>query len=234
MGIDVKKANKDLAAFWEEAMELSKEDRERKDTLDDFMALAPSPKLALAVKELGSCEKVLDYGCGTGWASIIANRSGCLNVTAVDLGEKTIEHLLFQCDRYKAKVDAKVIPFDYLREVESSSFDGLVCSNVLDVSPLETAKELIGEFARILTLDAKIVIGLNFFMDEEMAKSRGIELKEGKYLFQNGVLRLTSLEDEKWKELFYPYFDLVSLEHFAWPNEKRETRRLFRLRKKAN
>ena len=48
----------------------------------------------------------------------------------------------------------------------------------------------------------------------------------------NGVLRLTSLSDEEWKDLFAPYFNVESLTYFSWPGEEKETRRLFVLKKK--
>ncbi len=51
------------------------------------------------------------------------------------------------------------------------------------------------------------------------------------YLFQNGVLRLLSLDDESWKRRLSPYFEIERLDYFAWPNEKKETRRLFLLKK---
>ena len=46
----------------------------------------------------------------------------------------------------------------------------------------------------------------------------------------DGVLRLVSRTDEEWARLFSPLFEVESLEHFAWPGEKEERRRLFRLR----
>ena len=69
-------------------------------------------------------------------------------------------------------------------------------------------------------------------ISKEDAKNRGLELIEDKYLIINGTLRLLSLTDEKWTELFSPYFEIESLEYFAWPGEKQETRRLFRLKRR--
>ena len=67
-------------------------------------------------------------------------------------------------------------------------------------------------------------------MPPEAAKQRGMDLVEDKYLFVDNVLRLLSLSDEEWKELFLPYFEVEQLDYFAWPGEQKETRRLFILR----
>lgn len=39
---------------------------------------------------MSGCKKVLDYGCGEGWAGITINKSGCGDVTCVDVVENAI------------------------------------------------------------------------------------------------------------------------------------------------
>ena len=95
----------------------------------------------------------------------------------------------------------------------------------------ETAKGILRELARIAADDAAVIIGLNFRMDPEKAKSRGQELVNGCMLYMNGVLRLVSRTDEEWAKIFEPFFTVKRLEHFAWAGEPEETRRLFFLRK---
>ena len=229
-----KEVNQVLIKFWDSAMNLSKEDIDEinASSVGEAIELAPSPKLAEAVKELGQCHHVLDYGCGSGWAAIIASKSGAKQVDAVDLGENIIETVKVYVRKYQpCSVNAQTINADWLKNVPNDTYDGFISSNVLDVVPLETAQEIIKETARVVVKDAKVIIGLNFFMDEEAAKKRNIELIEGKYLIMNGVLRLTSLSDEEWTKMFSPYFKVIKLDYFAWPNEPRETRRLFILKR---
>jgi len=236
MPIDNKKINDDLIKFWDQAIKLP--DDYQKEYIDkealNYQDLAPSKKLFEAIKELGKCQNVLDYGAGNGWASIIIAKSGCSKVTAVDIGENIIDTINFYKELYQVNdsIDAFSISPNWLNTVPSDSFDGLVCSNVLDVIPLETTKEIIQEFARILKKEAQIVVSLNFYMSEEAAESRGLTLIEDKYLIMEDVLRLMSLNDEEWKNLFAPYFEVRKLDYFAWPGENKETRRLFILRKK--
>ncbi len=231
---DIKKVNSDLVEFWNEAIKLPEDYKEQvKNSSDNsVMDLVPAQKLFDAVKELGSCKKVLDYGCGSGWGAFVAASSGCKDVLAVDLGQDIIDSLRFYAEVLKLDVKSEVIDENWIKSAPSMTYDGLICSNVLDVVPLETAEMIIKEMARITTSNAKIVIGLNFYMSEEMASKRKIELVDGMYLFVNNVLRLSSLSDDEWKNIFAPYFDVVKLDHFAWEGEPVESRRLFVLKKK--
>ena len=231
---DAKKVNSDLVAFWNEAIKLPEDYKEevRKATDNSVMDIVPSQKLYDAVKELGSCKKVLDYGCGSGWGAIVAASNGCKDVLAVDLGKNITDAAKFYADVLGVNIKTEVIDENWIKNVPACTFDGLVCSNVLDVVPLETAENIVKEMARITTSDAKIVIGLNFYMSKEMAKKRNIELVDDMYLFVNDVLRLSSLSDDEWKIIFAPYFDVVKLDYFAWEGEEKESRRLFVLKKK--
>ena len=104
---------------------------------------------------------------------------------------------------------------------------------MLDVVPPETAEGILKELARTAAGDASVIIGLNFRLDPEKAKARGQELVNGNMLYVDGVLRLVTRTDAEWESIFAPYFTVEKLEHFAWPGEPAETRRLFFLRKKA-
>ena len=231
---DAKKVNSDLVAFWNEAIKLPDDYKEeaKKATDNSVMDIVPSQKLYDAVKELGSCKKVLDYGCGSGWGAIVAASNGCKDVLAVDLGSNITDAAKFYADVLGVNIKTEVIDENWIKNAPACSFDGLICSNVLDVVPLETAETIVKEMARITTSNAKIVIGLNFYMSPEMAAKRKIELEDGMYLFVDNVLRLSSLSDDEWKNIFAPYFDVVKLDYFAWEAEEKESRRLFVLKKK--
>ncbi len=230
------KDNSNLIGFWNNVFAMSDEDRqsEMQNSPESWKEMAPSEKLFRAAEALGKCSRVLDYGCGNAWASLIAAKSGCPDVTAVDVVKNGIESAKFYSEFFNVadRIHAKLIGTDWLTTVPSGYFDGLFCSNVLDVVPTETAQDIIGELARVVAKDAVIVIGLNFHMSEERAAANGIELVDGRRLYVDGVLRLVSYSDDEWEKIFAPYFSVESLDHFAWPGEKTETRRLFRLLKK--
>ena len=231
----VSKDNQALIEFWNSAYVISEEEMEqcRKDP-DSWKELVPSEKLFHAAETLGTRKKVLDYGCGMGWAGIVAAKSGCPDVTAVDVSETGV-HFAEEFSKLfgvQEAVHASLVSPEWLSAVPEGTYDGLFCSNVLDVVPSVTAKEIIREVARVVTDDASVVIGLNYDMSPEKAAERGTVLVDGNCVYMNGVLRLVSQSDEEWTEIFAPYFTVEKLDHFAWPGETEETRRLFFLRKK--
>ncbi len=234
---EAKTINAELAEFWNKAMTLTEEGKaEIAEKKGDPHRLAPSPKLAEAYASLSRCEKILDYGCGHGWASIIAASSGAKSITAVDLGSDIIDAAKYIAGVYGVSqaISFQQIAPDWISSVPSGTYDAIMCSNVLDVITLDVCDYLIAQFARVAKQGASVVIGLNFYMSPEAAKQRGHELIGGHYLMQDGILRLTSLTDEGWEKRFSPYFEVIKLDHFAWPWEQAETRRLFFLRKKAS
>lgn len=233
---DYNKINADLINFWNEAFKLTDEDKKEINEMElsDPVELAPSKILADAAISISNSNHILDYGCGSGWASLIMAKYGSCQIDAVDMGTNIIELVNLYASLYNLsnQINAFVIGNDWLSTVNDNSYDALLCSNVLDVVTLDVTLKLIQEFHRILKPGSKLVIGLNFYMSNEDAKKRNMELIDGKYLIVNGILRLNSLSDEEWKKLFEPYFDLIALTYFAWPNEVEEKRRLFVLKNK--
>ncbi len=234
---EIERDNRALTDFWDRAFTLSEEQKAQiRDCPEDLKELAPSEKLFQAARSLGRLKKVLDYGCGNAWAAIIAAKSGCPDVTAADAAPEALRSGGFYAERYGA---ADRIRFEcavpgWLQTIPSGAYDGIFCSNVLDVIPPETAEEILRGSARILTRDGSMIIGLNYYLSPEAAAARGVELADGCRLYMDGVLRLVSRTDEAWARVFSPYFTVERLEHFAWPGEKRESRRLFHLIKRAD
>ena len=229
--------NRKLIDFWDKAYALPENEQAGGDLneAEDWRMLAPSEKLLEAAGSLAGRKKVLDYGCGNAWAGIIAARSGCDDVTAVDAAAGAVEAARFQAALFGAKERMHIflIEPDWLKTVPANTYDGFICSNVLDIVPPETAENILRESARIVTGDADVIIGMNYYLSAEAAAARGMELKDGKMLYIDSVLRLVSRTDEEWEQVFLPYYTIERLEYFAWPGEKTETRRLFHLRKRT-
>ena len=229
------KDNETLTAFWDGVFALSDEEKEQiQSGAVQIRDLAPSEKLYCAIGSLGSKQTVLDYGCGNGWASLAIAESGCQNVTAVDPTKSGVEATKVFSDAFglSGRIHAIRIPFDWLTTVQDASFDGFLCSNVLDTVPTEVAVEIVKEAARVVRDDAEVLIGLNFYLPKEDAEKRGMTVMDGNAYYLNGVLRLVSKTDEEWTAFFAPYFTVEDLSYFAWQGEEEERRRLFRLKKK--
>ena len=231
--------NKDftnLKEFWNSAYRLT--DKEKEEYLkglkaDDWKELVPSEKQLKALETLKDKKKVLDYGCGNGWASIALAKLGAKDITSVDISDNPIKQVEMFSDAFNVsdKITPKCVNTNWLKEIKDNSFDGIFTSNVLDVIPLEISDDIISDFARVITKDGLLIVSLNYYIRPVENKDRGITIKNDKYLFINGILRLSARSDDEWKEVFEKYFKVEKLEYFAWPGEEKETRRLFFLRK---
>ena len=230
--------NQVLIDFWDKAFSPSEEMQAaaQNQVVEEWKELAPSEKLFQAASSLGRRKKVLDFGCGDAWASIIAAKSGCKDVTAVDAASGAVQAARLYTVAYGVEENVHVVcgTSDWLENTPSNMFDGLICSNVLDVIPSETVETLLRDFARIVTQDADVIIGLNYYLSSEVAAAKGMVLTDGNRLYVNGVLRLVSRTDEEWKRLFTSWYSVERLEYFAWPGEEKETRRLFWLQKRED
>ena len=94
--------NERLIAFWDKALALSEEDKAETEGVspEAWKEMAPSEKLFWAAASLGGRKKVLDYGCGSGWAGIVAAKSGCPDITAADPAPGAVESTAFYADLF--------------------------------------------------------------------------------------------------------------------------------------
>lgn len=238
MNGDLKKDYETAKNFWNSAF--SADDTAKRDAENavvpnsDGRELAPSEKLYLAAASLGQCKKILDYGCGRGWASIIAAKSGCADVTAADVSENAAQWTAFCAKLYGAEshITAQHVSDKWISTLPSDSYDGIFCSNVLDVIPEAVADGILADFARITKANTPVIIGMNYYMEPKDNPEKKMTVKYGNHVYLNDVLRLVCRTDEEWSEIFSRRFLVEKLEHFAWPGEETERRRLFYLRKK--
>ena len=230
------KTNENLISFWNSVFEMSDEQKQEAQQTDpeSWKTDVPSQKLFDAANSLSSCKKVLDYGCGDAWASVIVAKGGCQDVTAVDVASNIADAAALSVKVYgvENRVSTACVPTDYLHSVEDSTFDGIFCSNVLDVVPPKTSEDIIEQMARVATDGAKAVIGMNYYISREDAAKMGDELDEDGLMFVNGVLRMVPRTDEEWTDIFSRFFTVDKIDYFAWPGESRESRRIFYLTKK--
>ena len=222
--------------FWSDAYALTEENK--KELLEGtdpngWQELAPSEKQLLAISGLASCRHLLDYGCGSGWASVLAAKAGCPCVTAVDVAKNSrpSAELLSSLYGVRERIRILTIPSDWLFTEAPESYDGLFSSNVLDVVPEEVSDQILSGASRVLRPGSPAVISLNYYTDPQPDTQRNRTVQDGKYLFVDGILRLACYTDEQWITRFEPFFRVEDLVHYAWPNETEERRRLFFLRK---
>ena len=219
-------------SFWESVYANSHNCNELADCCDTntWRSLAPSEKFISALSVFSNCEKVLDYGCGDGWGSIIMAKTGCKNIISVDLSKSAIKNLKENSHKYgvNKSIHAEVVSSDWINSETTDKYDGFFCSNVIDVVPEEIAENILKQAHRIVKKDSKLIISLNYYLNTKPTPNNNFELK-GKYMYRDGILRMVSRSDQEWSEIFSKYFIVEKIDHFSWPGETRELRRLFYL-----
>lgn len=239
MNEELKKDYKDALNFWNTNYAMDEGQKEQDaseiDADKDWSTLAPSEKLFHAAASLGSKTKVLDYGCGHGWASIIMAKSGCRDITSVDVTANAIDMAAFYIKLFKVDAQAHVkhVSTEWISNEAANKYDGFFCSNVIDVIPEEVADMILAQAARIVTDDASIIIGMNYYQVPQDDEKRHLSVKLNNHIYVDGILRMVSRTDDEWSSIFEKYFVVEKIEHFAWEGEEKETRRLFYLKKKS-
>ncbi len=213
---------KNLLQFWDNNFKVSQ--------YDDSIVENDLVPNNIFVEELSKFKNLncLDYGAGNGWASyILAHNNNVLSVDSSKNAIDIIEHykVVFELD----SISTLKIDTDWISKT-NDKFDLIFCSNVLDVLPLDISKDIISNFNRILNNNGFLIVGLNYYLDLEIA-SKAYTLK-GKEVYIDDILRLVSLTDDEWEDIFSSYFDVIELKHFSWPGEINDSRRLFVLKKK--
>ncbi len=231
----------DSLKFWNSAFDMDdkakEEYAEKINPETDWRNLASSDKLAdIIINNLSDKKRVLDYGCGEGWAGIILKKSGCEEVTCVDVAENAVKLASFFRDIFKISegFTAQCVSTDWIEKSPEAVFDGLFCCNVIDVVPEEAAENIIKNMARITTDDAVILIGMNYYIEPISCPEKNVEVRNKNELYVNGVLRMVSRTDDEWKKIFERYFNIDSVEYYAWPGEKEEKKRVFCLSRKTD
>lgn len=237
MNTELQNDYENLQAFWDKVFSMNEEEfREYVAEIDkdnDWRELAPAEKLLTAIETLKDCNKLLDYGCGTGWGAIAMAKFGATQIDAVETSKNAVDQawLWIKAFEVVSRINAFKIDNNWLDSVASERYSGILCSNVLDVIPTEASDAIIKNFARITAPGAKLIIGMNFYQEPLADPAKNIEVKEGVHIFYDGILRLVSRTDEEWADIFSKYFTVEKIDHFAWEGETTERRRIFYLSK---
>ena len=225
--------------FWNKAFTLSDEDKEKHNkniTADSDPAdLAISKSLAEFVRStLKGKNKVLDYGCGEGWAGMSIYKDGCRDVTCVDVAQGAVETVKYIASLAQIGDGfcARSIDADWLATVADNTYDGIVCTNVIDVVPSEISAYIAQHLGRILSPGGTAVIGMNYYKDLSADPGANVEIRNGNEVYMGGILRMVSRTDDEWRSIFEKHFIVEQLEYYAWNSETVPKRRIFVLKKK--
>lgn len=124
------------------------------------------------------------------------------SANAISFAQKTSKLSGFDALTYVAQDET------FLGTLVSGSFDGMICSNFLDVIPEKLSKTIIDEMSRVLKPNGLLLLKLNFHLDDDLIKKLKMEKIDENTYAMNGVLRAYNLTTEQWIKRF-PNFDLL-------------------------
>ena len=132
--------------FWNQVFEMSEEEKEQflkeRNPETDWKELAPSEKLReIDTEHLSGCKKVLDYGCGEGWAGIALNKSGCKDVTCVDVNTRAVA-LAKENAKLNLRAPDTIMVSDILEAVPADKMFDTVITN----PPVRAGKKIVFAF----------------------------------------------------------------------------------------
>ncbi len=203
--------NKKLQSFWNEMF------TKKQNNTIKLNEIKERTILDSYLKRLGrDASQIIDFGTGSGYALFVAKALG--KNMQYGLGIDTSPHAIQLAQQFceDEKIDdLEFICHDhtYLKRIPSNSFDGAICSNVLDVLPPDTTAIIIQELNRILKHNGKLLIKLNFYLTNELIEKLKMDLL-GKNMYAiNGVLRGVNYTTETWLSMF-PNYKLIALDEY--------------------
>lgn len=158
------------------------------------------------LKQIGdTCQDVLDVGCGMGTSLMVAK---CLGSTMKSgVGFDASKHAIIFADQTIKLSGITGLSFYnedeyFLKTLEDASFDGMICSNFLDVISKELSEDIIHEIIRILKPNGLLLLKINFFLDASLIDKLNMELIDENTYQINGVIRSYNLSTEAWIDRF--------------------------------
>lgn len=198
--MNIDKLNKDLQYFWNDVFKKLKPEK------INLKEIKVENELDKAIKFIGdNAERVLDIGTGSGYALFNAKLLG--NKIKYGLGIDSSENAIrFANETIELNnisgLDFKVEDHEYLKELKADSYDGIICSNVLDVIPKEIANKIISAIKRILKPNGYLLLKFNFYLTKEIIeRTKMEEIAENMYSL-NGILRGVNYTTKVWLKKF--------------------------------
>jgi ubiquinone/menaquinone biosynthesis C-methylase UbiE len=169
------------------------------------------------LKQIGdTCQNVLDVGCGMGTSLMGAKCLG--HIMEKGVGFDASKHAIYFAEQTTQLSGITGLSFyqadeSFLKTIEDASFDGMICSNFLDVIIKELSDGIISEMKRILKPKGLLLLKLNFFLDASLIEKLKMELIDENTYQINGVIRSYNLPTEAWIQRFEG-FEVMAIDGF--------------------
>lgn len=202
------KIKKEVMAFWNDHFQnLRATAIKRSDITIDT-------PLDECLKILGdTCEEVLDVACGNGLCLIETKLIGdkIKSGLGFDSSKNAIENAKMIVNNSKIDNLNFIIGDDeYLNTLNSESFDGIFCSNFLDVIPDEISKRVIHNIKRIQKAGGLLLLKFNFYLSADLINKLRMEKVGDNCYAINRVFRANNKTTKEWLS-FFPNYEVIKI-----------------------
>ncbi|MGN1295774.1 MAG: class I SAM-dependent methyltransferase [Bacilli bacterium] len=176
--------------------------------------------------------KILDFGCGSGWASFeLLFRKKNSEIVGVDTSQNAISYLT----RMKEINGFNNISFrngnENLLDEYQDYFNVAVSFNVIDVLNDDVIVNILSKVKKSLKEDGLFLVSINPDFPMELLHNNGYVM-ENNHLYKDGILRGNIKSKDEWINLFSTYFSFVEYVEFSLSERERKyPRRMFILKK---
>lgn len=209
--MDNEEIKRKLIAFWDshfaggQAMAIAKNDIVLDTPLDECLQILGD-----------SCHSVLDVACGSGLSLIEIMLIG--KQVKKGLGFDTSNNAIATANEIASLSKIANLQFavgdeDYLSSIKTSSYDGVFCSNFLDVVPDEIASRTIMDIKRILQPGGLLLLKFNFLLSDDLIQRLKMEELGPNCYAMNGVFRANNKTTKEWLK-FFPDYEVVKITGF--------------------
>lgn len=218
--MNAKEVNDKLITFWDShfsgvaPMKIDLVQTKVEDNLDKHL------------KWLGdNATRVLDIGTGMGIPLISAKIFGTKMKYGLGI-DTSVNGITFANETCKLSniegVEFKVGDNQLLKTIQDNSFDGIICSNTLDVIPSKTAEDIIKNIKRILVPGGHILLKFNFFLTKDLITRLKMEEIDKDSFTMNGVLRGVNHTNEEWISYFDGFKTILIDEYERVPGNPKD------------
>lgn len=183
-------------------------------TIEDFKG--DNPLSEAIIKMANESKQILDIGTGSGYALFTSAFHGKTfkHGIGIDPSPYVIKTLNEIC-KLSNITNLEFILGDHtiLKNYEDARFDGIICSNVLDVLPEPITIELITSIKRLLKPGGTFILKLNFFLTDPLIEKLKMEEVAPNTFKMNDVIRGLNYPTQTWIKWFEP-LTLVSEDTF--------------------
>jgi SAM-dependent methyltransferase len=218
--------------FWDEKFGERLSTDKRYDPQKAIPIIEIEEGLRWLIKEADS---LVDFGCGSGNLLFKSLFLGTKKAIGIDISPKAIElaNQTSKVNKMDNKTDFKVGGIELLKKIEENSIDAGASFNTIDNILPDDAILVLNEMNRILKRNGKLLIKLNDVIPQNVFEEDDYyQLISDDFYKEKSGLYFWNLSDTKFKEIIFPYFEIMKYVEDPFPKTDYKNRLYYLKNKK--